>query len=650
MIMMNKKDYHFRIWGCLFALLLFVAAPAAQASLSGLKIGIDPGHGGSAPGAVGPTGLTEKEINLNTSLFLRDYIQADGATAYLTRTTDVDVSLSDRTDYFNSIPVDRAISVHHNASGTASANYTGVHVYLGMGWTTSGDLAYDVVHHFEDHMHIGFVWSNCTPSREGVYESDFHMVRETTMPSILTECSFISNWAEEYRLYDLNYNFQNAWAIYAGTCDHYSSTYPSSPSNLRVISSAGNSVVSWSAASGASGYRVYRSTDGQDFDSDTLVTGTTVTFTDITPGTAYYFQVAGVNGTSPRSEGYPTEVLAARAAAKSTNVLVVNGVDRQHEEGGNTRNFIIQHGGSLANLGYAFDSASNEAVAGGSVSLTNYEVVDWMLGEESTADETFSSTEQSRVQTFLNGGGNLFVSGAEIGWDLDHLGSSADKSFYNDYLKASYVADDAAVYSVSGLASTIFEGLSGITYDNGTSGPYHVEYPDGINSYGGSVINMAYDGTGYKAGVEYDGSFKVVNLGFPFEAIISASDRDTLMARVMNFLMPLDNVPPAAVSDLTATLSGNDIALSWSAVSIDTTGSTEVISHYVVYRSEDPDFEPGPGDSIAGTPENNYSDGGAAGDTLTNYFYVIRAVDSAGNKSASSSRVGEFDKFIYTNP
>ena len=238
--------------GIILIALLILPVPASQASLSGLKIGIDPGHGGSEPGAVGPTGLTEKEVNLHTSLFLRDYVQTDGATAYLTRTTDVTVSLSDRSSYFNSIPVDRAISVHHNGSTNNSANYTGVHVYTGMGATTSGDLAYDVVHRLEDHLHIGFVSTNC--SREGVHEDNFHMVREPNMPAILTECSFMSNWAEEYRLYGLNYHRLKGWDIYAGTCNHYSSAYPGTPANLRVINSAGDLAVTWSAASGATGY------------------------------------------------------------------------------------------------------------------------------------------------------------------------------------------------------------------------------------------------------------------------------------------------------------------------------------------------------------------------------------------------------------
>jgi N-acetylmuramoyl-L-alanine amidase len=766
--------------------LLALLAAASSISASSLKIGIDPGHGGSDPGAVGPTGLTEKEINLETSLYLRDYVEANGDSAFMTRTTDVNPSLSDRSSYFNSIPVDRAISVHHNASSNNSANYTGVHVYLGMGDSTSGDLAYDVVHQLEDHLYIGFVSSNC--SREGVHEDDFHMVRVPTMPAILCECSFVSNWAEEYRLYDPNYNRLTGWDIYAGLSDHYSRTYPGTPSNLRVINSSGDLVVSWSAASGATGYHVYRSTDGEEFPSDTLVTGTTVTFTDITPGQAYFFQVAAVNGTSPRSEGFPSQVLGAWTSGGATGVLVVDGVDRQHEEGGNTRNFIIQHGGSLANNGYAYDSASNEAVSGGTVGLTGYEVVDWILGEESTADETFSTTEQSMVQSYLNAGGKLFVSGAEIGWDLDHSGTSSDQAFYNNYLKADYAADDAGVYGVSGAAGTAFDGISSIGYDDGTNGPYDVAYPDCINPYGGGQVDMTYDGTGYNAGVQYSGTFKVVNLGFPFEALLTQADRDTVMARVMDFFavtgdsiievivdnsdpgcdtvcvwsvstwgnnygadkywtylgdgsctatwtatidsnayyqvyfwvnsgayadeahytiehaggstdtvasqynvgdgwhelgifpfigtatvtvsnestatqgssvvadavrflfhhaLPPDEAPPAAVDDLQAALSVGDIALSWSTVTADTAGSPESVSYYVIYRSQDPASD---GDSIAGPTESAYLDPGAAKDTLANYFYLVRAVDTSGNRSELSNRVGEFDAVLQTGP
>lgn len=210
----------------LFWALLLVALPVA-ADLTGYKIGIDPGHGGSDPGAVGPTGLEEEDVNLDTSLALRNYLVADGAAVYLTRTTDVSLTLSARSSYLNSIPVHRAESIHHNASSDPDPNFTGVHVYPGRCFQTAGNLGYLVVHRLNAHMGIGYGWSNC--SREGLHEDNFHMVRETTMPAILTENSFISNRQEEARLRNASYLDANGWAIYAGTRDHLAPGTPVPP-------------------------------------------------------------------------------------------------------------------------------------------------------------------------------------------------------------------------------------------------------------------------------------------------------------------------------------------------------------------------------------------------------------------------------------
>ena len=60
--------------------------------------------------------------------------------------------------------------------------------------------------------------------------------------------------------------------------------------------------------------------------------------------------------------------------------------------------------------------------------MNDYLIVDYILGEESTADETYSSTEQTLISNYLKQGGRLFVSGAEIAWDLDYRGSTTDKA------------------------------------------------------------------------------------------------------------------------------------------------------------------------------------------------------------------------------
>jgi N-acetylmuramoyl-L-alanine amidase len=213
-------------------------------SLAGVKIGIDPGHGGTDPGAVGPTSLAEATVNLATSLYLRDALVAQGASCYLTRTEDSTVSLTARTDYFNSIPVDRAESCHFNASGTVSANYTGVHVYADssgncLASATSKDLAKETALRLDAALSIGVVSSNCD-AIHGVHGDNFHMVRETSMPAMLTEASFISNPTEEGLLWGTTRRCTIAGAIAKGIEDHFGAGIAEPPCAGPVVGTCGN--------------------------------------------------------------------------------------------------------------------------------------------------------------------------------------------------------------------------------------------------------------------------------------------------------------------------------------------------------------------------------------------------------------------------
>lgn len=67
------------------------------------------------------------------------------------------------------------------------------------------------------------------------------------------------------------------------------------------------------------------------------------------------------------------------------------------------------------------------------------------------------------------------------------------------------------------------------------------------------------------------------------------------------------------------------------------------IAHYVVFRGTDPGFAAVAGDSVSETKGTSYLDPGAAGDTGTNYFYVVKAADPSRNLAEDSNRVGEFD-------
>lgn len=160
----------------------------------------------------------------------------------------------------------------------------------------------------------------------------------------------------------------------------------------------------------------------------------------------------------------------------------------------------------------------------------------WILGDESTADETFNLNEQTAVMTYLESGGKLFVSGSEIGWDLDYLGSSSDKNFYNNYLKASYIADDANSNSAYGTIESVFSGINfyiGQTYEE--------DYPDEITAYGGSTLCLKYS-TDKGAGILYSGTFgsstntgKIIHFGFPLETTADDSKFDDVISKSVDF-------------------------------------------------------------------------------------------------------------------
>jgi hypothetical protein len=129
----------------------------------------------------------------------------------------------------------------------------------------------------------------------------------------------------------------------------------------------------------------------------------------------------------------------------------------------------------------------------------------------------------------------------------------------------------------------------------------------------------------------------------------SSSSPDTVSIDVVNA------APPAAVSDLDIDIVIEAIQLNWSSITVDTAGFATAIDHYVIYRGTRAYFTPGPADSIGGTDEfttmfddNDINGANVVGDTTTQYFYAVEAVDIYGNRSAVSNRVGEYDYQLVT--
>jgi N-acetylmuramoyl-L-alanine amidase len=90
---------------------------------------IDPGHGGKDPGAIGLSGIQEKDIILSISQYVAEYLQQQGVQTMMARTSDYFVSLQGRTDMANRAGADLFVSIHANSMGSGRPDISGLEVY-----------------------------------------------------------------------------------------------------------------------------------------------------------------------------------------------------------------------------------------------------------------------------------------------------------------------------------------------------------------------------------------------------------------------------------------------------------------------------------------------------------------------------------------
>ena len=163
---------------------LFRSAP------SGKRIVLDPGHGGTDPGAIGPSGTYEKNINIAIARELVAILRAGGAQVTLTRSADETVDLYTRPQIADAAAADVFLSIHCNSFKVQAK--VGVEVYWYENNPQSAELA-RLVH--EEMLTVG------VPDR-GLRSEDFAVLREGHAPAALVEVAFLSNPGEERLLLD----------------------------------------------------------------------------------------------------------------------------------------------------------------------------------------------------------------------------------------------------------------------------------------------------------------------------------------------------------------------------------------------------------------------------------------------------------------
>lgn len=195
---------------------------AALTGLGGKKIAIDPGHGGSDAGAIGPTGAMEKNVTLDICLELKKILEDDGATVVMTRESDREVSpkkskatdveeLQARVDVANESKADIFLSIHMDSFTNRTARGT-TGYYFGAGGSTSRSLA--------DKVRANIVDQLGTMSR-GTQTCNFYVVKHTDMPATLIEVAFISYPDEEKLLTSREGVRKAATAIADGISDYF---------------------------------------------------------------------------------------------------------------------------------------------------------------------------------------------------------------------------------------------------------------------------------------------------------------------------------------------------------------------------------------------------------------------------------------------
>lgn len=159
------------------------------------KIFIDPGHGGTNPGAVG-NDVIEQEVNLDVSLKLAELLRNKGYDVMLYRTTkDENVilpiasDLRKRATMANDWGADYFVSIHTNSSTNPAAN--GFETYTLRPATTAAALADSIQKS---------VISSLGMKDNGVRQANFSVLRNTSMPAVLVELGYLSNQTEALNL------------------------------------------------------------------------------------------------------------------------------------------------------------------------------------------------------------------------------------------------------------------------------------------------------------------------------------------------------------------------------------------------------------------------------------------------------------------
>lgn len=186
---------------------------------------IDAGHGGEDSGAVA-NGLLEKDINLDIAIKLRDFLTSAGYTVIMTRETDISIydssasttrekkvsDLENRLSIINSSENNILISIHQNKF--EQTQYYGAQIFYSANNSESAVLA-----EYVRQSVTGLLQPDNSRELKAA-DNTIYILNNATVPAIIVECGFLSNYDEAQKLSDDDYRTKMAFAVFCGFLDY----------------------------------------------------------------------------------------------------------------------------------------------------------------------------------------------------------------------------------------------------------------------------------------------------------------------------------------------------------------------------------------------------------------------------------------------
>jgi hypothetical protein len=220
---------------------------------------------------------------------------------------------------------------------------------------------------------------------------------------------------------------------------------------------------------------------------------------------------------------------------------------------GNSFDYPYVHGKSILAAQYSFSSCSDGAIIDQQLHPMNFKMIDLIYGEQKSTPwqksagapdtnlrfKTFPSELIEFLKQYLDNGSSLLISGAYIASDVFQK-APADSSiikFVQNYLHYGLQSPHASVNGVIQGTKKMFPlAFRSEINTKFNREQYRVEAPDALRALNGAVPIFQYQENSFCAGVAFQGKYKIIALGFPFESIVTRKDRDLMMNNFINFL------------------------------------------------------------------------------------------------------------------